>query len=47
MIFNERNGILNNLLEGQGIAGIHWLSDPTWAKPPSSRSTSGWACPSC
>ncbi|MCK1814091.1 sugar ABC transporter permease [Streptomyces carpaticus] len=32
MIFNERNGILNNLLEGQGIAGIHWLSDPTWAK---------------
>nr|WP_236671004.1 sugar ABC transporter permease [Streptomyces sp. 7-21] len=32
MMFNERNGILNGLLDGGGIAGISWLSDPTWAK---------------
>ncbi|WP_394813310.1 carbohydrate ABC transporter permease [Streptomyces johnsoniae] len=32
MLYNERNGILNSLLEGRGIDGIAWLSDPTWAK---------------
>ncbi|RBM15907.1 carbohydrate ABC transporter permease [Streptomyces sp. PT12] len=32
MLYNERNGLLNSLLEGRGIDGIAWLSDPTWAK---------------
>lgn len=32
MLYNERNGMLNNLLEGGGIGGISWLSDPLWAK---------------
>ncbi|UCM87487.1 carbohydrate ABC transporter permease [Streptomyces marincola] len=32
MLYNERNGMLNSLLEGRGIDGIAWLSDPTWAK---------------
>nr|WP_234320312.1 sugar ABC transporter permease [Streptomyces sp. SBT349] len=32
MLYNERNGMLNSLLEGGGIDGIAWLSDPTWAK---------------
>jgi arabinogalactan oligomer/maltooligosaccharide transport system permease protein len=32
MLFNERNGVLNQLLEGGGIEGIAWLDDPTWAK---------------
>ncbi|UED83786.1 carbohydrate ABC transporter permease [Streptomyces profundus] len=32
MLFNERNGILNGMLEKGGIEGIAWLSDPTWAK---------------
>ncbi|WP_241562334.1 carbohydrate ABC transporter permease [Streptomyces hoynatensis] len=32
MLFNERNGILNSLLEDGGIDAVPWLSDPTWAK---------------
>ncbi|MGK5532171.1 carbohydrate ABC transporter permease [Streptomyces sp. URMC 129] len=32
MLYNERNGLLNSLLEGGGIEGVTWLSDPTWAK---------------
>ncbi|GAB2897434.1 carbohydrate ABC transporter permease [Streptomyces mayteni] len=32
MLYNERNGILNGLLDKGGIDGIAWLSDPTWAK---------------
>ncbi|WP_394814872.1 carbohydrate ABC transporter permease [Streptomyces millisiae] len=32
MLYNERNGILNSLLDKAGIEGISWLSDPTWAK---------------
>ncbi|MDT0264870.1 sugar ABC transporter permease [Streptomyces sp. DSM 44915] len=32
MLFNERNGILNGVLENGGIDGVSWLSDPTWAK---------------
>ncbi|MDT0344620.1 carbohydrate ABC transporter permease [Streptomyces litchfieldiae] len=32
MLYNERNGLLNSLLEGGGIEGIAWLDDPTWAK---------------
>ncbi|WP_240796632.1 sugar ABC transporter permease [Streptomyces sp. RFCAC02] len=32
MLFNERNGILNGVLDGAGIDGVPWLSDPTWAK---------------
>ncbi|MDT0306261.1 sugar ABC transporter permease [Streptomyces sp. DSM 44917] len=32
MIFNERNGILNAVLRGQGIEGVSWLDDPVWAK---------------
>ncbi|MEU4683044.1 carbohydrate ABC transporter permease [Streptomyces xinghaiensis] len=32
MLYNEKNGILNQLLAGGGIDGIPWLGDPTWAK---------------
>ncbi|MFI7273330.1 carbohydrate ABC transporter permease [Streptomyces sp. NPDC049879] len=32
MLFNERNGILNGVLDNAGIDGVPWLSDPTWAK---------------
>ncbi|GAA3859357.1 sugar ABC transporter permease [Streptomyces sedi] len=32
MLFNERNGILNGVLDSGGVEGIAWLSDPTWAK---------------
>jgi arabinogalactan oligomer/maltooligosaccharide transport system permease protein len=32
MMFNERNGIFNSLLENGGIDAVPWLSDPTWAK---------------
>ncbi|GAA2442989.1 sugar ABC transporter permease [Streptomyces macrosporus] len=32
MLFNEKNGLLNQVLAGGGIDGIPWLGDPTWAK---------------
>ncbi len=32
MLYNERNGILNSVLDGRGLGGIAWLSDPIWAK---------------
>ncbi|MET7638744.1 sugar ABC transporter permease [Streptomyces sp. NPDC005438] len=32
MLFNERDGILNKLLDGGGIEAVPWLGDPTWAK---------------
>ncbi|MDI3384943.1 sugar ABC transporter permease [Streptomyces sp. B-S-A8] len=32
LLFNEKNGILNQLLAGGGIDAIPWLNDPTWAK---------------
>ncbi|GAA2401741.1 sugar ABC transporter permease [Streptomyces glaucosporus] len=32
MLFNEKNGILNAVLNGGGIDGVPWLGDPTWAK---------------
>ncbi|MBQ0985196.1 sugar ABC transporter permease [Streptomyces sp. F63] len=32
MLYNEKNGILNELLAGGGIDGVPWLGDPTWAK---------------
>jgi arabinogalactan oligomer/maltooligosaccharide transport system permease protein len=32
MLYNERNGILNTVLDDRGLAGIAWLSDPVWAK---------------
>ncbi|HET6633630.1 MAG TPA: sugar ABC transporter permease [Streptomyces sp.] len=32
MLFNEKYGILNKILDGGGIDGVPWLSDPTWAK---------------
>ncbi|MBB1252224.1 sugar ABC transporter permease [Streptomyces sp. OF3] len=32
LLFNERNGLLNNVLNGGGIDSIAWLGDPTWAK---------------
>ncbi|WP_030545122.1 carbohydrate ABC transporter permease [Streptomyces albus] len=32
MLYNEKNGILNQLLAGGGIDGVPWLGDPTWAK---------------
>nr|WP_243761472.1 sugar ABC transporter permease [Streptomyces sp. YIM 98790] len=32
MLFNDRNGILNAALEGGGLEGLHWLTDPLWAK---------------
>ncbi|MGP3988674.1 carbohydrate ABC transporter permease [Streptomyces sp. 3N207] len=32
MLFNEKNGLLNKVLDGGGIDGVAWLGDPTWAK---------------
>ncbi|WP_240649584.1 sugar ABC transporter permease [Streptomyces sp. Z26] len=32
MLFNEKYGILNEVLDGGGVDGVPWLSDPTWAK---------------
>ncbi len=32
MLYNEKYGILNQILEGGGIDAVPWLSDPTWAK---------------
>ncbi|HEX5566901.1 MAG TPA: sugar ABC transporter permease [Streptomyces sp.] len=32
MLYNEKNGILNEVLAGGGIDGVSWLGDPTWAK---------------
>lgn len=32
LLFNERNGLFNGVLDGGGIEGIAWLGDPTWAK---------------
>lgn len=32
MLFNERSGILNAALEGGGLSGMTWLTDPFWAK---------------
>ncbi|NSC21351.1 sugar ABC transporter permease [Streptomyces albus subsp. chlorinus] len=32
MLFNEKNGLLNKVLDGGGIDGVPWLGDPTWAK---------------
>lgn len=32
MLYNEKHGILNKLLQGGGIDAIPWLNDPTWAK---------------
>lgn len=32
LLYNERNGILNKLLDGGGIDGVPWLNDPTLAK---------------
>lgn len=32
MLFNERNGLLNQILDGGGIDAVPWLADPVWAK---------------
>jgi arabinogalactan oligomer / maltooligosaccharide transport system permease protein len=32
MLFNEKNGLLNQVLDGGGIDGVPWLGDPVWAK---------------
>ena len=32
MLFNQRDGLLNKVLDGGGIDAIPWLGDPTWAK---------------
>ncbi|MCP9209827.1 carbohydrate ABC transporter permease [Streptomyces cucumeris] len=32
LLYNEKNGILNKVLEGGGIDGVPWLNDPTMAK---------------
>ncbi|MFR9674914.1 carbohydrate ABC transporter permease [Streptomyces sp. TR06-5] len=32
MLYNERYGILNRILQGGGVDALPWLSDPTWAK---------------
>ncbi|NJP99683.1 carbohydrate ABC transporter permease [Streptomyces zingiberis] len=32
MLYNEKNGILNQVLAGGGIDGVPWLADPAWAK---------------
>ncbi|MFE0644356.1 carbohydrate ABC transporter permease [Streptomyces sp. NPDC058877] len=31
-LYDERRGMLNQILTGGGIDGIPWLNDPTWAK---------------
>ncbi|RNG17941.1 carbohydrate ABC transporter permease [Streptomyces botrytidirepellens] len=32
LLYNERNGLLNKLLDGGGIDAVPWLNDPTLAK---------------
>lgn len=32
MLFNEKNGLLDKVLDGGGVDGVPWLGDPTWAK---------------
>ncbi|MGO4422831.1 carbohydrate ABC transporter permease, partial [Streptomyces sp. MCAF7] len=32
LLYNERNGILNKILDGGGIDAVPWLNDPTMAK---------------
>jgi arabinogalactan oligomer/maltooligosaccharide transport system permease protein len=32
LLYNEKNGILNKLLDGGGIDAVPWLNDPTMAK---------------
>ncbi|MGW2324391.1 carbohydrate ABC transporter permease [Streptomyces sp. NPDC001700] len=32
LLYNERNGILNKVLDGGGIDAVPWLNDPTLAK---------------
>ncbi|MFI8931188.1 carbohydrate ABC transporter permease [Streptomyces sp. NPDC053474] len=32
LLFNEKKGLLNKILEGGGLDAIPWLNDPTWAK---------------
>ncbi|OEV31672.1 ABC transporter permease [Streptomyces nanshensis] len=32
MLFNEKNGLLNQVLDGGGIDAVPWLGDPFWAK---------------
>ncbi|NLU70197.1 sugar ABC transporter permease [Streptomyces sp. HNM0574] len=32
MLFNEHNGLLNQVLDGGGIDAVPWLGDPVWAK---------------
>ncbi|MBL1096907.1 carbohydrate ABC transporter permease [Streptomyces coffeae] len=32
LLYNEKNGILNKVLEGGGIDAVPWLNDPTLAK---------------
>ncbi|HWM40169.1 MAG TPA: sugar ABC transporter permease, partial [Streptomyces sp.] len=32
MLFNEKSGLLNKVLDGGGIEGVPWLGDPVWAK---------------
>ncbi|MFD4630600.1 carbohydrate ABC transporter permease [Streptomyces sp. NPDC058284] len=32
LLFNEKKGLLNKILEGGGIDAVPWLNDPTWAK---------------
>ncbi len=32
MLFNEKSGLLNQVLDGGGIDAVPWLGDPTWAK---------------
>ncbi|APE21194.1 MULTISPECIES: carbohydrate ABC transporter permease [Streptomyces] len=31
-LYDERRGMLNQILSGVGMDGIPWLNDPTWAK---------------
>jgi arabinogalactan oligomer / maltooligosaccharide transport system permease protein len=32
MLFNEKNGLLNKVLDGGGVDAVPWLGDPVWAK---------------
>ncbi|MFE1347393.1 carbohydrate ABC transporter permease, partial [Streptomyces sp. NPDC058757] len=31
-LYDERRGMLNQILSGIGVDGVPWLNDPTWAK---------------
>jgi len=42
MLFNEKSGLLNKVLDGGGIEGVPWLGDPVWAMPSLAITTLWW-----